>query len=102
MFGKLLMMATALSVIFIAAQAAEFSIQPVSEPIASSGYKTLPGRNERDCAMKCELLGSLVCSAVSFVRESGLCLLSAVRNASFGAAGGGSQVFRRTAGGLEP
>uniref|UniRef100_A0A1I8JF32 Secreted protein n=1 Tax=Macrostomum lignano TaxID=282301 RepID=A0A1I8JF32_9PLAT len=67
MFGKLLMMATALSVIFIAAQAAV-----------------------------------LVCSAVSFVRESGLCLLSAVRNASFGAAGGGSQVFRRTAGGLEP
>uniref|UniRef100_A0A1I8JF80 Fibrinogen C-terminal domain-containing protein n=1 Tax=Macrostomum lignano TaxID=282301 RepID=A0A1I8JF80_9PLAT len=102
MFGKLLMMATALSVTFTAAQAAEFSIQPVSDPIAISDQKTLPGRNERDCAMRCELLGSLVCSAVSFVRESGLCLLSAVRNASFGAAGGSSQVFRRTAGGLEP
>uniref|UniRef100_A0A1I8FRR0 Fibrinogen C-terminal domain-containing protein n=1 Tax=Macrostomum lignano TaxID=282301 RepID=A0A1I8FRR0_9PLAT len=93
MFGKLLMMATALSVTFTAAQAAEFSIQPVSDPIAISDQKTLPGRNERDCAMRCELLGSLVCSAVSFVRESGLCLLSAVRNASFGAAGAAARCF---------
>uniref|UniRef100_A0A1I8FST1 Fibrinogen C-terminal domain-containing protein n=1 Tax=Macrostomum lignano TaxID=282301 RepID=A0A1I8FST1_9PLAT len=95
MFGKLLMMATALSVTFTAAQAAAIRLRFRTK-------KTLPGRNERDCAMRCELLGSLVCSAVSFVRESGLCLLSAVRNASFGAAGGSSQVFRRTAGGLEP
>uniref|UniRef100_A0A1I8FSH1 Fibrinogen C-terminal domain-containing protein n=1 Tax=Macrostomum lignano TaxID=282301 RepID=A0A1I8FSH1_9PLAT len=89
MFGKLLMMATALSVTFTAAQAAAGERSD-----CDFGPKNSAGsQRERLRAMRCELLGSLVCSAVSFVRESGLCLLSAVRNASFGAAGGSSQVF---------
>uniref|UniRef100_A0A1I8JAL4 Fibrinogen C-terminal domain-containing protein n=1 Tax=Macrostomum lignano TaxID=282301 RepID=A0A1I8JAL4_9PLAT len=74
----------------------------LSELRFSTGYRAFPGSSERDCVMKCDALGRKRCSAAVFLPETGRCLTSILRNASFGAAGGSGQVFRRRVDSLEP